>query len=554
MGQMSIYRGYYVNPAKPDEEILVESTKSVQNRKGSEIQRVVEQWIIDRPGSPPRQYKRTTYSSAYLPGIGGYSYYQGPRKVQEEETDYWAFTPLAGNNPENLGKTRRISGYVVYDQPENPTAPTDGDTTNALAQADITPGPVRDRIFHTGRLWSEANHMGNVIPEEGHNQWVEWVPNVIVEHDLVDEEWDRWIVTTVTKNALKPGDVEISEPREIKKDNIRYQLPVPLDPPEIEVIAGHNGNKVEIAKGGAVLKGWWQWDLRILPENYKLYRAVLSEPDRTENSDWQDWWKDGDEPPPRIRTIIEDTAVTELDGGAPADPLPPGSGHTEPHDPEPPEPPPEIYFELIATLDNIHDRPEEGLGYAEFLDPDIEANGEYEYFATCTWGDDESPDSNHVIVTASGSPSRSYRIALRTGVEDDVSNGVLADHIDILAPDDPGLIDPDLGSTMEFEVPVPEDPLQLAEEIADRQFAERVAATAIKFDTLSPIPGLEFGAAVTLPNVAWAAFNGAAGIRIDSQTVSERYVLVGFERWAERDVNGEWSTPVTTLTLQEYPR
>jgi hypothetical protein len=548
MGNMVIVRGYHQNPAKPEDEILIESTTSVQNYWGEELSVVEEKWSIDRHGAPPTMYTRSTYSNQFLPALGG----RQLRLCQVEETHYWTFTLLAGNNTENLAKTRRISGYVVYDQPADPTQATDSDTANALTDAGVTPGATRDRLFHTGRLWSDATSKGVIIPEEGHNQFTQWVPDVITVTDRVDEEWDRWILVTITKNALRPGDVQVSEPREIKKDGIRYSLPVPLEPPTLSTTNLTNGVRLKVEGGGAHLPGGWHMDdVYIPPEQYKIYRATISEGDRTDDTNWNDWWEEGAEPATRNRLVIEDTDVTDFDG-APASPLPPTSGHTEPHDPDPPAPEPETYFELIATLDNERTLDLPDAGYASFVDLDVLDAGVYEYYATCTYGNDESPDSNHETVTYSGSEGRSFRIAVRAGVEEDAANGVQADHVDILAPDEPSLVWDDYGSVFEYEIPTHDDVEEVATEIAERQFSERQTPDVITLDVLTPIIGLEYGSQVVLPNVDWTTYTD--GLVQDSQTIENQYVLVGYYRTMERKADGTWGSPTTTLRLQEYPR
>lgn len=547
MGNTVVKRGYHQNPAKPDDEILIESLKAVQNFKGTSISETEDKWTINEHGQAPQMHTRTIRSNVYLPGLGA----RNNREVQTEETQYFALTPLAGKDPNNLTKTTRVSAYVVYDQPEDPTKATDGDTTTALADADVTPGPTRDRLFHTGRLWSEANSKGTIIPEEGHNQFTTWIDDVVTKTDHVDEEWDRWIIVTVTKNALRPGDVQVSDPREIRKPNIRYKLPVPLDPPELQASGSNDGIPLKASKGGCLLPGGWLNDeINIVPERYKFYRAILSEPDRTSNPDWADWWEDGSEPTERNRSIIETTSTTDLDG-TPTDPVPAGSGHSEPHDPEPPPPEDEIYFELIATVDNQESTQLYGRGYAEFVDHDVVDGGEYEYYATCEWGKDESGHSNHETVTHSGDEGRSYRIAVRAGVEEDEANGVRADHVDILAPDDPSITADDYGSVYEFEVPTPDEPYDVAVEIAERQFQKRQSPKVVQFNVLSPLT-LEFGSRVGLPSITWTARGN--GLIMESQTVANEYAVVGWQRHVRRRPDGKWDDPNTTLKCQEYPR
>jgi hypothetical protein len=97
-------------------------------------------------------------------------------------------------------------------------------------------------------------------------------------------------------------------------------------------------------------------------------------------------------------------------------PVEPPPDSPPPASPPPVEPPPEVYFELIATLDNEHERPEEGRGYAAFLDPDVVDGGEYDVLIGYQDADDgyayTEPAEFTINYTAPEAPSTTIHITL----------------------------------------------------------------------------------------------------------------------------------------------
>ena len=543
--------GYYVPALDPGEgggsnnretdDLLIESDRVVTNRYGTPISREVESWAYEVYKGPPIEYHKTSYSNAYLPGIGGRAY----RKVDEERVIYWAFSPFTDGD--NLGKTRTISGWVVYNIKVTYAEVTDEEKKKIEDAGMSVPVVNKQIILSSGRFWRDASLNDNVVEDESSPQIAIWKDDVIVEHDIVDEQPDRWIIWTVRKNTLRPGVVETSPPTEIKKTGFAYRIPYPIGPPELELSHTSTGIKVEAFKGGALVTNSWFPinDFVIKPEKYRIYRKKLYEPDRTPAEDPYGWWKTP--PAPADQTsVIENTAVTDFSGAA-ASALPGQTSYTEPHDPAPIDPPDEAAFQLIATVDNEKNRQTDD-GYGSYLDSDIVSGGEYEYYATAVIVDDESPDSNHETMTYDGAHDRFLRIAKR-----ELPDGTV--ETDALAPDDPSVpgIEDEMGETYTYEVPTQDDPVEVTEEIAERVFATASAEDlSIDIEVLIPLLGLEYGQRVIMPQVVWQAF-GSDRI-LTSQTIDDEYMLSGFKLKAERDQNGGWSSQKTTLKLRGFAR
>lgn len=549
-GGMSVTTGWYENPAR-DEDIMVQSTKSVLNQFGHEISTVEEEWQYEVAGGPPLLYKKTEYSRCYMPGIGGFGY----RKVGEEETVFWTLSPLTSAN--NLGRTRYVSGYVVYDVPLDPTKSTSGDAAAKTQDAGMKPGNLQDRIVASGKMWKQATDDSSVVQEPDASQRAVWMANVIEEHDLVEEEWDKWTLWTMKKNRLRPGVVDWDGPRFVKKENVVYRLPVPLDPPTISLVTGTNGVQVQIEGGGAAIFNPYfgpSGTFYIRPERYHVFRAKLVEGVRTPDNNMYGMWLPGQEPAAEPqRRMIGNDAVVDYDGVA-TSALPGQQSYTEPEDPTPPEPEPDTSFRLIATVDNTNGQDTPGAG--EWFDTDLETNGEYEYYATCLVREDESTDSNHEQTTFTGTGSRSYRITVRSdddGTTQRHGPGACGTTVDAVAPDDPDLPPADYGELFEFEVPTMGDPLEVGRTIMDSQFAARRKEDfAIKLEVLQPLLGLEYAQLVRLPSLNWEAYGN--GIHMTTSVEAVDWSLVGFKLTVERNPDGKWRDATTQLHLQQFPR
>jgi len=534
MGTVSVRTGYYENPSRAEERIIIEQTKSVKNQNGTEIRRDEELFTIELPGAPPSRYERKTYSAAYLPGLG-----RNLRLVENEVIIYWAFTPWT--HTDNLGRTRFLSGLCVYDLPVIPNEPTDDETKDAAEEEEIVYGPIKDRIVQSGRLWSGANEAASVPRKADAGQVTIWVDNVVVEHELVEEEQDKWTLWNLQKDGLRPQQVSWSGPRHVRKESFSYRLPVPVQPPQIDVNNRDDGVEITAKKGGAKITNPFfgpAGTAIVRPDRYHFYRRTVAEPERDADPNLYDQW----ESPPipdELRAILEDTDVTDFDG-APAEILPTAQTWDEPHDAEPEDPPRDTEFRRVGTVDNVNGKHDEG--EAIYLDTDVEDTGEYEYYATAEIGEQESNDSNHETITFSGAGSRRYRIQRIT---DEV--------IEAIAPDDPALPPLDYGEVIELEIPMAvEDPMPPLLEVADRQFAaNRGEDFKLRLDVQMPLLGLEWGQSVRLPNVQWETFG--VDLHVSTQTESDKWMLVGFERRARRSDSGTWDSQVTVVHLSRRP-
>jgi hypothetical protein len=547
--QVRLKMGYYVPALDPGEggsrnresdDLLIESDRTITNRYGTAISREVESWSYDVYKGPPIEYNKESFSNVYLPGIGGRLY----RKVEEEKVVYWTFSPFTDGD--NLGKTRMISGWVIYNlKVEEYAMPAE--ERQKIIDAGMSVPTFEKIILSSGRYWREASLNDNIVEDESSPQVAMWKDDVIVEHDVVDEQPDRWIIWTVRKNTLRPGVVETIGPTEIKKTGFSYRIPYPIGPPEIELTHRQDGILIEAHKGGALVTNSWFPinDYVIQPEQYRIYRKKLFEPDRTPEEDPYGWWKT---PPvaPTQTSVIEDTEVTDFSGAA-ASALPGQTSYTEPHDPTPIDPPDETSFQLIATVDNTKDRHTDE-AYGSYVDKDLVSGGEYEYYATAVIVDDESPDSNHETMAFNGAHDRWLRIGKRALPDGSVET-------DALAPDDPSVpgIEDEMGETVSFEVPTEDDPVEVTEEIAERVFATSSGEDlTIDVEVLLPLFGLEYGQRVIMPQVVWQAF-GSDRI-LTSQTIDDEYMLSGFKLRFERDESGSWTSQKTLLKLKGFSR
>jgi hypothetical protein len=521
---------------------LITKHQTLTNQYGSIMRIDDEEWSYEVVNGPPQEYNRETKWGGYLPGIG-----RALRTIETEKTIYWTFTPWTDGD--NLGRTRIISAYCVYDLPIDPTADATASAKQKATDAGLIPGNKQNLILQTGRIWSDGNRNSSFVEQTGAPQFAKWVDEVIVEHDVVEEQPDRWLIWTVVKNKLKPQDVQIRGPRDVKKTGFIYQYPYPVDPPKLDVSNRSEGIFCEAEGGGTVLHNPYfglSGRIEIPPDKYNFYRKKITDPPRTGDPDLYDWW-DVDPPLPSERKIIDTTTVTNLDGSPTTPPnssLPPPVGYSEPGDIDPPEEPYETAFELIATVDNLKVEQRYDSGIGEFFDQDVVDGAEYEYYATAVISEAESPDSNHETITYSGPEHHHHRIGL-------LDNGRGAD---ATAPDDPTIPETDYGEIEEFDIPLDEeeDVEELIEEIAPRQFAQNEPDFKIDLEVLVPLLGLEYGQTVELPVIDWDVY--ANGLHMQQETENDDWMLVGFRAKYERSQDGTWKNQRMQLRLQERTR
>jgi hypothetical protein len=545
MKRMSIENGYYQakgvggstsSRSDSSEDVLLESKKTILNQYGTAMRQDSESWVYEVYKGPPLEYHRETRSNCYLPKQGRIF-----RKVEEETIVYWTFSPLTDGD--NLGRTRFLSAFVIYDLPVITTEPVSAEAKAKTEEKGMKAGDTQDRIVSSGKLWSEANNESRVVEDENANQVAIWVENVIIEHDIVEEEADKWTIWTIKKNSLRPGQVDVDGPRHIKKTGFTYQFPVELTAPKLVAKSSALGVTVTVTGGGAEYKNkWFNETIYIVPDLYNIYRAKIAEPPRDPSGDNEDFWDP--DPAPEERRKVIGTGSTTDQAGAPADPLPPSAGHTEPGDIDEPDPPEEVNFTMIGTVENDNKRQWRDKGHAVFVDLDVETLGEYEYYAEAVVNEQVSPESNHEIVTYLGGKSRSHRLGFRSN--DDGSIEIDAD-----APDDPGVPPPDYGGVVDFTPPAaidPEDVEPFIEDIAPRKFATNEPDINVNLDVLMPLLGLEYGQAVQMPEVLWETYGNQ--LIMSQGTLPERWTLVGFSMGFERDRSGGWTSQRTTLNLR----
>ena len=422
---------------------------------------------------------------------------------------------------------------MVFTLPVDPGKTASAESKSTALESQMKPGDTEDRIVSTGKIWSEATHEGTVVPEAATPQATKWIENVIEEHDIVVEQVDRWIIWTIIKNALRPGDVQVKGPRDVRKTGHRYEFPFPIDPPKIHAFKVLLGIKIEVKGGGASwVTPYFHQEVDCPADTYNFYRRKLSEPDRTADDDPYENW----DTPPSAATheILDNTAVKDF-SGATVEPVPPAASYTEPGNVDPPEEDVETAFELIATLPNENIDRRHDQGYAEFVDEDVVSGGEYEYYATAVIADSESPDSNHELVTAGVTTPHRMRMRVFDG------------GADILPPDDPAMPPGDFGEVEEFDIPT-DDVVPIMPDIGERQF-ESESPQQITLTVLLPLLGLEYGQTVQTPVVQWDAW--ANDIHLETETIDEDWMLVGFTLKSARSKDGKWTTQRTSLTLQE---
>jgi hypothetical protein len=548
LGSMAIQEGYYKAPGQGsskgrssggDNSILIESHKTLTNQYGTIMREDEEHWSYDVVNGPTQEYNRETKWGGYLPGIG-----RGLRVVETVKVIYWTFTPWTDGD--NLGRTRLISAYCVYDLPVEPDEDASAEAKQKATDAGMIPGNKQNLILQTGRIWSEGNKNSSFVEQAGAPQMVKWVDEVIVEHDVVVEQLDRWQIWTIVKNKLKPQDVQIKGPRDIKKTGFAYQYPYPVDPPKIKLQNRAEGINVEIRGGGSTIRNPYFGErgrIDIPADKYNVYRKKVTDPPRTGDPDLYDRWV-ADPSLPEERTIIGDTVVEEFDG-TPASTLPSQTSYTEPGDDTPPEEPYETTFQLIATVDNANVAMRYDLAQGEFFDQDVVDGAEYEYYATAIISEAESPDSNHETIIYSGPEHHQYRMGMLEN-----ERGA-----DATPPVDPEIPDEDYGEVEEFDVPLdPEegDLQEVMDEIAPRVFAQNEPDFRIDMDVLMPLLGLEYGQAVELPVIEWDVYANA--LHIGQETQNDDWMLVGFKMKFARTKEGNWTSQRTQLSLQERTR
>ncbi len=530
VASLFIRAGWHDDPATGD-SILIEQEIHSLNQYGSLIRRDLKAWEYEVHGAPPLRYEKTTYSSAYLPDV---NIGRAVRLVDREVSEYfpWShFQPLAPN----LSRKTTRAGYVVYTTTPDATALTSAQKDELTAKGIDPNGPPR-LIVDSATPWHSANHQGLVVERPEAPQTTRWVEPYESEVEIVFEEPDKYTIYTVTKNHLKPQDVNYGGPRHQRKPAFTYRLPVAIEPPEIKAsTAGDDGVRLEVSKGGASIL-----ERRVHPEKYRILRRIISEPSRAAEADPFDLYEVDPAQAPSKSTLWIDTDTTELDG-TPASSLPTQESYTEPGDAAEPV---DEGWTMIGELDNTAGVTDPG--YATMIDTEVLNTGQYEYVATAIIGSDESAPSSPVRWTYGGAHTRS-RIRTHVRPTDD---GL---ELDITAPTDPGLLDDDYGETLEFEIPIfltEDEAEELGEELGTRHFADdRDSALEVDVKVNVPLVTLERGQLIRTPVIEWTTTGNQ--LVITSETDSKEWLLDGFRLAARMSAGGKLDVTAAELYLTE---
>lgn len=525
LDRMTVFAGWHDDPAT-GESLLIEAETVSVNQLGQLIRRDVIRNTYDAPGTPPLLHARDTYARPYLPSAN-----EGRAEilVETERDEYHPWTYFQQGSP-NLSRKRLISGYVVYDLSKRGTALT-AEERAELEEKGINPDGNPEIVVDSARLWSEANHLAEVVESPTAPQVAKWVDPFESEFEIVFEEPDKYTIYSYRKNHLRPQDMKMSGPTHQRKPGYKYRLPVAIEPPAIEATTeADDGIRLTVTAGGATVL-----DKRVQPERYRILRKTISSPAPAADPDPFDLY---DTPPAAATksTLWIDTAVTDLDG-TPASALPAVTPYTEPGDTSEPA---GDEWTVVAEIDN--ERPAEPVGYATIVDSDVINAAVYEYVATAIIGTDESAPSSPDRATYGGTSRRSR---ISTTVRRNADGSL---ELDTIAPN------PELyGETLEFEIPVElfeSEAEEFGDEIGRRHFADDLeSGLNVDVELNEPLAILERGQRITTPAIAWTTTGN--DLVITSETETRDWILDGFRVSALMNKDGELTIQGTTLYLTE---
>lgn len=584
VGSFTVENGYYHIPGT-GEDVLLNSVKEIVNKLGQVTSRIEEEWTYEVEGGPATKYHKRIYSPAFLPGFN-----EGGEAVLVETVDefFWTFTPYA--NGENLGSTKFTSGVVVYDEHTEAIDLSDPEVITRLTERGmrVRSTPSTKRIVQTQRFWSEAVDHGRIVHKSDSGQHCEWQDNVFIEEDIVQEEWEKWIIWRVKKDTLKSRQLTIDGPRYIKKADKHYAFPYDIQPPQItSAYATALGIVVEVEGGGAAYTYWMftgiSMQISIPPERYKLFRRAVSELPRPHSENIHGWWEEGSEPPETCPESVFQSTTTDFAGVA-ADPIPAASMVAEPHDDSPP--PQENAYEFIGEKKNL--RLPGSQGFARFLDSDVQIDGVYEYVAVAVIGDGESeysgprqvvftefttvnsrmwvermdngdlvaemyPTEDPCYLEAEYGEPLTYDVPAAVGWEDDYefvgSSAPFSDR----GTDEPGS---EIGAggppeTQPYQIPDWDstriiDVNELIRDVAERRYAHsRPEPVEFHLKVRAPILGLEQHQILNTPTLNWRAF--VPGLILNTSVSSREARIKRFSFKASVDSSGNCSHPDTEI-------
>ncbi len=554
--------GWHDDPSGQVEPIIVRQERTVRNQAGTILRRDLEFWDHDVAGGPPRYHYRETWAEVYLPGRSRPNGPRGLHKVEEEETTYYPWTALAGGPGGELTRLRVLKAYVVYTMRQEPTAVTPEISERATARGYVPGVGLLNVVVDSGRMLLDAIRQSGIVETASSPQTTLWTDPVRTEWDITFAEPDKITTYTTTKNHLVTGDCQVSGPTMQRRDSWQYRLGVEIEPPTIRATSlGDAGVRLVVEGGGADVPSRPGQTTRVPPERYRVERRTVLEPEGEASSDPFDLW-DSDPPAPVGRGIVfGDTLVEDLEGEV-VDPLPPQESYEEPGDPA--EPVVEDW-QALAELRNeaAWDEP----GQARTVDVDVGEAGEYEYRAIALVGSEESAPGQvaRVIQPVSGEAGRIVA-RLRRAADQSVE-------VDVLAPEDPGLLALEYGETFVCDLPVDLSALVddltwgvdesewpgaegelaaagLVEELARRLFSKtREPRLAARVTLTMPLLGLERGQRVALDPIAWQTIGN--GLVISSETAPGVWLLDGWTLAVSRAADGQLDLRPPTLTLVE---
>ena len=539
---MRIVERYYEDPN--GKTVLLESEIYVTNKRGTVIRKVLNWWDYEHVYAAPNEFRQEIHATLWLPSR---AHRTGLHLVEKTKQIFWYATIYAKQNG-FLSYRTVVEGEVIYN-----TSPAyhilDADQRTKMEEQGlyVPTGPMKI-IVGSAREWSTAVQTGGIVEEDDYPQVTIWRKLHTSEH-RVTEMWASVSEVTITHHHLHPGSCEIDGPHIHKKPKVKYEIPIPIDPP-ILVHAREASNTVQLlAEGGGGVFNPSQPPLSkvvIEPDTYRFYKRVDSMPARSLNDDPYDVW---DTPPTAtekyVIPLIESGTTTTGGGAASSLPTPVPTGETD--DTTEPD---NDRWDLVVEVDNA--QTSQGMdGFAEAVDLELTSGAGYTYRATVVCNGEESDPSNEISLTYSGTTTVTQGIKVTVRKNDDGNF-----EIDAVAPADreAEAINPDLsgdyGETVTFEVPVDlgrsdldgggldadEAAILLGYEIGQAQMARSQGLRRILITPVIPILGIQRGQYITAPVLSWKSHG--AGLIMSSNTVETELRIDGWGLTISADGNG----------------
>ena len=559
VGSATVESWYYDHPM-PAFSLLIKEVKQYTDSYGHLAKREEEEWDYDEASRLPRSHSKTIYARVSLPGVTGE---RGLMKVQDEQTIYILSGWLIGGE---LSHTTTKGGWVVYDLRPSAKNLTDAEKTVLRAAGICPPGESKkpDQIVDpvelqlvpdSARVWDYAMKTAAIVEKATAPQRVIWRDVIAIEQVWVEDDLQKTITWTMTKDCTKNDPPTITKVERLKAP-LAASLPVGMAAPRLKGSAGSDAIVLEIAGGGAeftYMDKWYQDHTQhVRPEKYGLYRRTVVQAARAASGDVYGIW--ATPPAYKARTIgpVEEMATTDFSGN-PASALP---APIDLHEPENPAPPMPAVWDHVADIHNA-EKTEGAEGKAVYRDTAIESGSTYEYYAVAILGTQESPASNHVTVAYVGSQSFTSGIAVRVVTNDDASL-----EIDAVGPPLPGVPE-NMGRVVTLTAPVSfdaeasagwgagliADPATFGRESFLRQALRDAPRQHMTVRLTTPLLTIDRGDRVEIPEVLFTTRGN--GLAISSRIVPTDYLVDGFAWSIGRDKDGNLTLDPGTLDLIE---